>query len=155
VSAGTKTGVAPGVTVRRDPAALLALIGGVALLVEALLANLLFGFGDPSSSPQRTVLLLAIGALLASGAALLVRSAPRSASVLCLLAAGLAAAVQLPFFVERLQWHYAVSFSRPYDWSLGQTYAPLLAWIAAAAPLACAAALALRQASRSRRGPAG
>ena len=155
MSAGAQTGSAPAVAVRGDPAALLALVGGGVLFGEAVLAALLFGFGDPSSSPLRTELLLTLGALLAAGAALLVRSAPRSSSLLCLLAAGLAAAAQLPFFVERFQWHYSVSFSRPYDWSLGQTYAPLLVWIAAAAPLACAAALALRQASRSRKGPAG
>jgi hypothetical protein len=154
VSAGAQTGSVPVVTVRRGPAALLALVGGGVLLGEAVLAALLLGFGDPSSSPLRTVLFLTIGALLAAGAALLARSAPRSASLLCLLAAGLGAAAQLPFFVERLQWHYSARFSIPYDWSLGQMYAPLLAWIAAAAPLACAAALALRQASRSRRGPA-
>ncbi len=151
MSAGAQTGSVPVVTVRRGPAALLALVGGGVLLGEAVLAALLLGFGDPSSSPLRTVLLLTIGALLASGAALLVRSAPRSAALLCLLAAGLGAAAQLPFFVERLQWHYRTW--APSDWSLGQMYAPLLAWIAAAAPLACAAALALRQASHSRRGP--
>ncbi len=155
MSAGAQTGVAPGVTVRRDPAALLALVGGGVLLGEAVLAALLFGFGDPSSSPLRTEALLTIGALLAAGAALLVRSAPRSASLLCLLAAGLAAAAQLPFFVERLHDYYALSFSNPGGLTLGHAYAPLVAWIVAAAPLLCAAALALRQATRSKRGHAG
>jgi hypothetical protein len=155
VSAGAQTGAAQAVTVRRDPAALFALVGGGVLLVEALLASLLFGFGDPSSSPLRTVLLLTVGALLASGAALVVRSAPWSASLLCLLAASLVGVAQLTLFVQRLQWHYAAWFSKPYDWTLGQTYAPLLAWTIAAAPLVCAAALALRQALRSRRGHTG
>ena len=155
MSAGAQSGAAPAVIVRGDPAALLALVGGGVLLVEALLASLLFGFGDPNSSPLRTVLLLIVDALLASGAALLVRSAPRSASLLCLLAAGVAAGAQLPFFVERLHKYYTVSFSRPSDPTLGQTYAPLLAWIVAAAPLVCAAALSLRQASRSRKGTQG
>lgn len=154
MSAGAQTGSAPAVAVRA-PTALLALTGGGVLLFEAVRADFLLGFGDPSSSPLRTVLLLAIGALLAFGGALLVRSAPRSASLLSLLAAGLAATAQLLFFVERFQWHYAPWFSKPYDWSLGQMYAPLLSWIAAAAPLACAAALALRQASRLRKGSAG
>jgi len=151
VSAGAQTGVAPGVTVRRDPAAFLALVGGGVLLVEAVLAALLFGFGDPSSSPLGTVLLLAVGALLACGAALLVRSAPRSSSVLCVLAAGLAAAAQLPFFVDRLHAYYMLSFSNPGGLTLGHAYAPLLAWIVAAAPLLFAAALALRQATRSKK----
>jgi hypothetical protein len=142
--------LAPVISVR-GPAAILALVGGSALLVQAVPAALLLGFADPSSSPERTVPLLAVGAILAAGAALLVRSAPRTASLLCLLAAALAGAAQLPFFVARFQWHYADWFSKPYDWSLGQTYAPLLAWIAAAAPLVCAAVLAQRQASRSRR----
>jgi hypothetical protein len=154
VSAGAQTGSAPAVGVH-GPAALLALVGGGVLLVEAVLAALLFGFGDSNSSPLRTTLLLAAGALLASGAASLVRSAPRSASLLCLLGASLAGVVHLPFFVERLQWHYGGWFSKPYDWTLGQTYAPLLAWTIAAVPLLCATALALRQASRSRKGHAG
>ena len=150
MSAGAQTGSARMITVR-GPAAILALVGGGVLLVQAVPAALLLGFADPSSSQERTVPLLAVGALLAAGAALLVRSAPRTASLLCLLAAALAAAAQLPFFVARFQWHYADWFSKPYDWSLAQTYAPLLVWIAAAAPLVCAAALALRQAFRSRR----
>jgi hypothetical protein len=155
VSAGAQAGVAPGVTVRRDPAAVLALVGGGVLLVEAVLASLLFGFGDPSSSPLRTVLLLAVAALAACGAALLVRSALQSAAVLCLLATGLAAAAQLPFFIDRLHAYYALSFSNPAGLALGHAYAPLLAWIVAAAPLVCAAALALRRATRSRREHAG
>jgi hypothetical protein len=155
VSAGAQTGVAVRATVRRDPVALLALVGGGVLVVEALLASLLFGFGDPSSSPLRTVLLLAGGALLAAGASLLARSSPRSAAVLCLLAAGLGAAAQLPFFVERLRGYYALSFSNPGGLTLGHAYTPLLAWIVPAAPLLCAAALALRRATRLRREYAG
>jgi hypothetical protein len=151
VSAGAQSGVALRVTVRRDPAALLALVGGGVLVVEALLASLLFGFDDPTSSPLRTVLFLTVGALFSGAAALFVRSAPRSASLLCLLAAGLGAAAQLPFFVERLQSYYALSFSNPGGLTLGHAYAPLLAWILAAAPLLCAAVLALRRAMRSRR----
>jgi hypothetical protein len=67
--------------------------------------------------------------------------------LLCLLAAGLGAAAQLPFFVERLQAYYALSFSNPAGLSLGWAYAPLLAWIVAAVPLLCAAALALCKAT--------
>jgi hypothetical protein len=155
VRAGAQTtGSAPAVAVG-GPAGLLARVGGGVLLVEAVLADLLLGFGDPSSSPLGTVLLLAFGALLAWGAAPIVRPAPRSAALLCLLAAGLAGAAQLPFFVARFKWHCAASFSKPFDWSLGQVYAPLLVWIVAATPLAFAAALALRRASRSRREHAG
>ena len=60
MSAGAQSGAEPAVIVRGDPAALLALVGGGVLLVEALLASLLFGFGDPNSSPLRTVLLLIV-----------------------------------------------------------------------------------------------
>jgi len=152
VSGGAQTGSVPVVIGRSGAAALLALVGACVLLGESVLAALLLGFDDPDSSPLRTVLLLGVGALLAAGAALRVRSAPRSAALLCLLAAGLGAVAQLPFFVERLQWNSRIWL--PYEWSPGQTYAPLLAWIAAAAPLVCAAVLALREASRSKRGDA-
>jgi hypothetical protein len=130
-------------------AALLAVAGGGALLLEAVIAALLFGFADPTSSPLRPVLLLLAGALLAFGAALALRSSPHSAPLLCLLAALLAAGAQLPFFVERFQRYYEVSFSKRYELTLAQTYAPLLAWIVAAAPLVFAAALALGEAPRS------
>ena len=151
---------------RSTPATALALIGACVLLVEAALADLLFGFGDPTSSPLRTVLLLVIGGLMACGAALLVRSAPRAASLLALLAVSLAAWAQLPFFVERL--HDRVLLTRLVNNklfvfppapettpSLGQTYAPLIAWLLAVVPLVCAVVLAWRGTAHSgeRRAP--
>ncbi len=112
MSAGAQTGVALGATVRRDPVALLALVGSGVLVVEAL--RLRCSSASATRPPHRCGRRCSsLGALLAGGAAVLARSAARSAAVLCLLAAALGAAAQLPFFVERLRDYYALSFSTP------------------------------------------
>ena len=105
MSARATISAAPAVG-RRDAAALLALAGGGALLVEALLAALLFGIGAEAYSPTRTALLLGVGGLVALIAARLVLTAPRLASILCLVALAPAAAAHLPEFASRLHAHY-------------------------------------------------
>jgi hypothetical protein len=155
VSARAHTSSAPIGVRRHDPAAMLALSGGGVLLAEAVLAALLVGFDDPASSPLRTALLLGIGGILALGALRLLRSAPRLASLLCLVAVTLAGIAYLPLFVSRLHFAYWGPAFRPYDLTLGEVLAPLLAWLLAAAPLVCAAILAWRRALRARAGIAG
>ena len=137
----------------RDAAALLALAGGGVLLVEALLAALLFGLGAEAYSPTRTALLLGVGGLVALIAARLVVIAPRLASVLCLVALAPAAAAHLPEFASRLHAHYWPSSFSPTDGpTLGAVLAPLLAWLLAAAPLMCAAFLAWHRSAHARQG---
>ena len=155
MSARAAIGAAPAGIVWHSLAAILALSGGGVLLVEALLAALLIGFDDPASSPLRTALLLGIGDILALGAARLLRSAPRLASLLCLVAVTLAGIAYLPFFVSRLHYAYWGPAFRPYDLTLGEVLAPLLAWLLAAAPLVCAAILAWRRALRASASIAG
>jgi len=146
VSAGGQTGAAPAVTVRRDPAALFALIGGGVLLVEAVLAVLLLGFDAEASSTTRTALLLGFAGLVALGAARLVPATPRLAALLCLVAAVPAAFALLPTCASRLHaLYWGPSFS-PGQPTVGEALAPLLAWLLAATPLICAAILAWRQA---------
>ena len=158
MSARAQTGAAPVVVVLRDPAALLALSGGCVLLVEALLAALLFGFDAEVHSPVQAALLLGVGGLVALIAARLVLIAPRAASVLCLVALTPAAAAHLPAFTSRLHAHYYYgpgSFTPADVPSLGAVLAPLLAWLVAAAPLVCAAFLAWHRSAHEREGVAG
>ena len=141
---------------RHDPAVVLSLFGGGVLLVEALLAALLISFDELGVSPLRTTLLLGVGGLLALIAARLVITAPRLASLLCLLALAPAAVVQLPVFDSRLRAHLSPgSFPPSNGPALGEALAPLLAWLLAAAPLVCAAIIAWRRATRVRRGLGG
>ena len=156
MSAGAHASSTPIGVRRHDPAAMLSLFGGAVLLVEALLAALLISFDELTVSPLRTTLLLGVGGLLALIAARLVLTAPRLASLLCLLALAPAAAAQLPVFDSRLRAHLSPGSFSPSDGpSLGAALAPLLAWLLAAAPLVCAAYLAWRRAVRVRQGLAG
>ena len=156
MSAAAQIGAAPAVHAHRDPGALLALAGGGVLLVEALLAALLFGLDAEAHSPTQTALLLGVGALLALIAARLVSIAPRLASLLCLLALAPAAAAQLPVFASRLEAHFSPpSFSPNAAPTLAAALVPLLAWLLAAAPLLCAAFLAWRRSAQRGRDIAG
>jgi len=142
VSARAPTGAAP-VGIRRcGPVAGLALFGGGVLLVEAVFAAL---FGPDAT---RISLLLAGGGVVALGAARLVPAAPRLASLLCGVAVVPAAFAYLPLFVSRLDTRYSRGFP-PTTPTLGGVLGPLLAWLLATAPLACAAVLAWRQARSS------
>ena len=149
MSARAQTGAAP-VGIRwHSPTALLALSGGGVLVVEAVLAALLFGVDADAPPATRTALLLGVGGLTALGAAQLVPAAPRLASLLCLVAVTSAAFVFLPPFAHRLHMRYWGPSFQPTETTLGQVLVPLLAWLLAAAPLVCAAVLAWRQARTS------
>jgi hypothetical protein len=87
VSARAQTGASPVGIRRHSLAAALAMFGGGMLLVEVVLAALLFGLDIDAPSPTRTALLLAVGGLVALGAAQLVPAAPRLAPLLAWLLA--------------------------------------------------------------------
>ena len=131
----------------RRPPALLAALGGGLLLAEALMAALLIGAGTGASSSTSGALLLGLGGLLALCAAHLVLSAPRLASLLCLIAVTLAGLAHMPLFVSLLLVYYGDS-SRflPQLPSLGAVLAPLFVWLLVAVPLVVAAVLAWGQA---------
>jgi hypothetical protein len=137
----------------RRPPALLALFGGGVLLVEALLTALLLGLDPEDPSPTRMALLLGISGLVALGVPTVLGSAPRLGSLFCLVAAGLAGYATLPFFTARLHALHAQPLWGPAsDVTLRQVLTPLIAWLLAAVPLACAAVLAWREAHVPGRG---
>lgn len=149
MSAREETGAASTGICWQNPATVLALFGGGVLLVEAMLAVLLFGLDVEASSPTRTALLLGVGGFVALGAAQLVLAAPRLASLLCLVAVVPAAFVHLPLFVSQLHMLFWGPSFQPAQPTLGEVLAPLLAWLLVAAPLVCAAILSWRQAQAS------
>jgi len=132
-------------TRRALPAAILAAIAGVFLLLDAALWVLTVGAQADTSVLAQTVfpLLLLLSGFAALCAARIVREAPRWAALLC-------AAAIVPVTVIHLVPPLAYlstpqpSFS-PQTMGLGDFMPPLLTWLVIVTPLAVSIVLALRQ----------
>ena len=137
-----------------SPAVVLAALGGILLLLDAVRLSLLLGTYDELSSPAHVVLpiVLLLAGLAALCAARILPGAPRSGALLCLLAIATVSGVHLLPFIQLVVDTYQNRHRfMPQEASLGELISPLLAWLVIVAPLLCSSVLAWRQAPPNQR----
>lgn len=130
-----------------SPAVVLAALGGILLLLDAVRLSLLLGTYDELSSPAHVVLpiVLLLAGLAALCAASILPGAPRSAALLCLLAIATASLAHLlPFISLIVDVHQSRYRFMPQAPSLAELVTPLLAWLVIVTPLLGSSILALR-----------
>jgi len=142
-----------------SPAVVLAALGGILLLLDAVRLSLLLGTYDELSLPAHVVLpiVLLLAGLAALCAASILPGAPRSAALLCVLGILAASGIHLiPFIQLVVDTYQNRNRFLPQEASLGELISPLLAWLVIVAPLLCSSVLAWRQApSNQRQTPKG
>jgi len=128
-----------------SPAVVLATLGGVFLLLDAMYVGLLLGTYDGLSSRAQVVfpILLLLAGLAALCAASILPGAPRSAVLLCVLGIVTASGIHLLRFIQLVVAAYQNRHGfMPQEASLGELISPLLAWLVIVTPLLCSSVLA-------------